>query len=131
MQINTKNLKQTKQTKNVPKKSRVFGLRKIKPFAPPATQAGSRTGSRGGRVGEDEERPTLLQLVSQRRHAVEVKAGPPRAALVLVHFRAVAVLVRALRRLVRIIVAYLLVLLLLFDADQVVRGRGKKNRMSG
>lgn len=48
-----------------------------------------------------------------------MKAGPPRAAVafVLVHLRAVAVLVRALRRLVRVIIAYLLVLLLLFNAD--------------
>lgn len=86
-----------------------------------------------GGGGERGTANALLELVSQRRHAVEVKAGPPRAAFVLLHFRAVAVLVRALRRLVRIIVAYLLVLLLLFDADRVVRGRGKKtkNRMAG
>lgn len=53
-----------------------------------------------------------------------MKAGPPRAdvAFVVVHLRAVAVLVRALRRLVRVIIAYLLVLLLLFNADWAKNG---------
>lgn len=76
--------------------------------------------TRGVTRGLWARRPDALELVSQRRHAVEVKAGPPRAAVafVLVHLRAVAVLVRALRRLVRVIIAYLLVLLLLFNADR-------------
>lgn len=49
-----------------------------------------------------------------------MKAGPVRAAVVfiLVHLRAVAVLVRALRRLVGIIFTYLLVLLLFFNAGE-------------
>jgi len=56
---------------------------------------------------------------SERRHAVHVKARPPRAAVVVVavvHLRAVAELVRALRGLVGITVANLLVLPFLFDA---------------
>ena len=49
-----------------------------------------------------------------------MKAGPVRAAVVfiLVHLRAVAMLVRALRRLVGIIFTYLLVLLLFFNAGE-------------
>lgn len=65
---------------------------------------------------------------SERRHAVQVKAGPLRAAVVfvLVHLRAVAVLVRALRRLVGIIFADLFVLLLLFNAAFMREEEGKK-----
>lgn len=64
-----------------------------------------------------------------------MKAGPLRAAVafVLVHLRAVAVLVCALRRLVRVIIAYLLVLLLLFNADWVkteMRSQQLRNRSS-
>lgn len=59
-------------------------------------------------------------MTSERRHAVEVETGPlwTAVALVLVHVGAVAVLVHALRRFVRIIVANLFVLLLLFDAGE-------------
>lgn len=57
---------------------------------------------------------------SERRHAVEVEIGPlwTAGALVLVCVGAVAVLVHALRRLVRIIVTYLFILLLLFNAGE-------------
>lgn len=57
---------------------------------------------------------------SERRHAVEVEIGPLRTAgaLVLVCVGAVAVLVHALRRFVRIIVTYLFILLLLFNTGE-------------
>lgn len=60
---------------------------------------------------------------SERRHAVEVEVGPlgTAGALVLVPVGAVAVLVHALRRFVRIIVANLFVLLLLFNAGETKR----------
>lgn len=58
---------------------------------------------------------------SERRHAIELKAGSLRTAdaFVLVHLWAVAVLVRALCRLIWVVVAYLLVLLLLFNAKMI------------
>lgn len=60
---------------------------------------------------------------SERRHAVEVEVGPlgTAGALVLVPVGAVAVLVHALRGFVRIIVADLFVLLLLFNAGETQR----------
>lgn len=60
---------------------------------------------------------------SERRHAVEVEVGPlgTAGALVLVPVGAVAVLVHALRGFVRIIVANLFVLLLLFNAGEMMR----------
>lgn len=66
MEINTKNLKLTKQNKKVPKKSRVFGLRKIKQFAPPATQAGSSTGSRVGEWGSGGAADTAAARITEK-----------------------------------------------------------------
>lgn len=58
---------------------------------------------------------------SEGRHTVEMKAGPLRATVVIVsvHLWAVAVLVCALRRFIGIIFAYLLILLLFFNAGLV------------
>lgn len=56
---------------------------------------------------------------SERRHAVQVKVASLRAAEEVIwdHFGAVAVLICTLWRLVGIIVAYLLVILLFFNAS--------------
>lgn len=64
-------------------------------------------------------------LESERRHTVEVKAWPPRAAVLMVqHLRAVHLLVCALRRLVGEVITYLLILLFLFDAERLRRRLG-------
>lgn len=66
---------------------------------------------------------------SERRHAIEMKAGPLRAAVAftVVHLWAVAVLVCALWRFVRIIITYLLILLLLFNAAWAKKKTNKQN----
>lgn len=71
-------------------------------------------------VARAESEARTRALTSERRHAVEVEIGPlwTAGAFVLVCVGAVAVLVRALRRFVRIIVANLFVFLLLFDAGE-------------
>lgn len=63
------------------------------------------------------KQPFLWTSQSERRHAVEMKAGPLRAAdvFISVHVRAVAMLVCALWRLVGVILTYLLILWLLFN----------------
>lgn len=60
-----------------------------------------------------------------------MEVGPLRAAVVflLVHLWAVAVLVRALRRLVGIIFTYLLILLLLFNAGLMNMQKEKKKNI--
>lgn len=62
--------------------------------------------------------PFLWTPQSERRHAVEMKAGPLRATdvFISVHVWAVAMLICALWRLVGIILTYLLVLRLFFNA---------------
>lgn len=62
-------------------------------------------------------------MTSERRHAVEVEIGSlwTAVAFVLVRVGTVAVLVHALCRFVRIIVANLFVLLLLFNASETKR----------
>lgn len=66
---------------------------------------------------------------SERRHTIEMKVGPLRAAVVfiVVHLWAVAVLVCALRRFIGIIFTYLLILLLLFNAGFINKQKNTCN----